>query len=326
MRSSRTFQHLMLVSLALCLGAAHARPGHLGLSEPAHSGDRAGRRRRRPRHTPHGSLRRQSRSILANGSSSRTSPAQVSGSEPHWQRRHRQTATRCCSPRPRRSRWPSTSRRSLTTILSRDFRPVAIAVYQPVLLIVRPTLGVKTVAEFIAYAKSNPGKLSFGVQGLGGEMHLSLEHMKKLAAINITPVPYNAAAQAIVDLLADRLDAMFLVIPPIKGHVDNGRLLALATLNAKRVDQFPNVPTMAEAGLPEMTTALWFGYLAPAKVPQPIIDKLARALASFNPIPLWSSASLNSAQNSTLWGRRSSPKSSMTIAAISADRRREQFG
>jgi tripartite-type tricarboxylate transporter receptor subunit TctC len=108
-------------------------------------------------------------------------------------------------------------------------------------------------------------------------LHLSLEQFKKLAGVNITPVPYNAANQAIVDLLADRLDAMFLVIPPIKGHVDNGRLAALATLNAKRVDAFPNVPTMTEAGIPAMTTALWFGYLAPARVSQPIIDKLAAA-------------------------------------------------
>jgi tripartite-type tricarboxylate transporter receptor subunit TctC len=76
---------------------------------------------------------------------------------------------------------------------AKDFRPVAIAIYQPVMLIVRPSLGVKTVAEFIAYAKANPGKISFGVQGLGGEMHLSLEHFKKLAGVSITPVPYNAA-------------------------------------------------------------------------------------------------------------------------------------
>jgi tripartite-type tricarboxylate transporter receptor subunit TctC len=160
-----------------------------------------------------------------------------------------------------------------------DFRALAIAVYQPVMLIVRPTLGPKTVAEFIAHAKANPGKISFGVQGLGGEMHLALEHMKKLAGVAITPVPYNAAAQAIVDLLADRLDAMFLVIPPVKGHVENGKLLALATLNATRVALFPNVPTMRDAGMPDMTTALWFGYLAPAKTPQPIIDKLAAVFA-----------------------------------------------
>ena len=80
-------------------------------------------------------------------------------------------------------------------------------------------------------------------------------------------MPYNSGAQAIVDLLADRLDAMFLVIPPIKQHVEAASSLALATLNAKRVQALPNVPTMAELGRPEMTSAIWFGYLAPAKTP-----------------------------------------------------------
>ena len=162
---------------------------------------------------------------------------------------------------------------------ARDFRPVAIGLFQPVLLIVRPSLGVKTVDEFVAYAKNNPGKLSFGVQGLGGEMHLSLELFKKTAGVNITPVPYNAGAQAIVDLLADRLDAMFLVIPPIKQHVESGKLLALATLNAKRVEALPDIPTMAEVGRPEMTNAIWFGYLAPAKTPDAIVNRLAGAFA-----------------------------------------------
>ena len=166
---------------------------------------------------------------------------------------------------------------NLDYVPARDFRPVAIGVYQPVLFIVRPSLGVKSIAEFVAYAKSNPGKISFGIQGLGGEMHLMVEVFKKSAGVNLTLVPYNAAAQAIVDLLGDRLDAMQLVIPPIKGHVDAGRLRALATLNAKRVPQFPEVPTMSEVGMPEMTNAIWFGYLAPAKTPQAVIDKLARA-------------------------------------------------
>lgn len=160
---------------------------------------------------------------------------------------------------------------------ARDFRPVAIGVFQPVLLIVRPTLGVRTVDELVAHAKAHPGKVSFGVQGLGGEMHLSVELFKKSAGIALTLVPYNAAAQAIVDLLADRLDAMFLVIPPIKGHIEAGKLLPLATLNANRVAVLPHVPTMAELGRPEMTNAIWFGYVAPAKTPDAAIDKLAAA-------------------------------------------------
>ena len=108
-------------------------------------------------------------------------------------------------------------------------------------------------------------------------MHLTLEYFKKSAGVDITHVPYNSGAQAIIDLLADRLDAMFLVIPPIKQHVESGKLLALATLNEKRVQALPNIPTMAELGRPEMTNAIWFGYLAPAKTPDAVFGKLAKA-------------------------------------------------
>ena len=162
---------------------------------------------------------------------------------------------------------------------ARDFRPVAIGLFQPVLLVVRPGLGVRSVDELVTHARRNPGKVSFGIQGLGGEMHLAMELFKKTAGITMTAVPYNAAAQAIVDLLADRLDAMFLVVPPIKGHLEAGKLLALATLNARRVSVLPDVQTMTELGRPEMTNAVWFGYLAPARTPDAVIDKLARAFA-----------------------------------------------
>jgi len=116
-------------------------------------------------------------------------------------------------------------------------------------------------------------------------MHLSLELFKKTAGFTVNMVPYNVASQAIVDLLADRLDAMFLVVPPIKGHLDGGRLTALATLNGKRISALPNVPTMAELGRPEMTGTIWFGYLAPSKVPQSIIAKLGRAFAQIQSDP-----------------------------------------
>lgn len=158
-----------------------------------------------------------------------------------------------------------------------DLKPLVIGLVQPVLLIVRPNLGVKTVDEFIALAKKNPGKLSFGVQGLFGEMRMTLENFRDTAGIDVTHVPYNSGAQAIVDLLSDWLDAMFLVIPPIRQHVLTGKLIALATLNATRVSALPNIPTMAELGRPEMTGTIWFGYLAPAKTPDAVMTKLVGA-------------------------------------------------
>jgi tripartite-type tricarboxylate transporter receptor subunit TctC len=170
---------------------------------------------------------------------------------------------------------------------AQDFRPVTIGMFQPAMLVVRPTLGVTSVDEFVAYANAHPGKLSFGVQGIGGEMHLALERLKKSAGVDIAAIPYNAGAQAITDLLADRLDAMFLVVPPIRAHLASGKLRALATINATRVKALPTIPTMAELGRPEMTTAIWFGYLAPAKVPQGIVDKLVQAFQ-----PLRSDAAL----------------------------------
>ncbi len=156
-------------------------------------------------------------------------------------------------------------------------RPVLIGMRQPVLLIARPNLGVKTVDEFVALAKKNPGKLTFGVQGLFGEMRMTLENFRQTAGIDVTHIPYNSGAQAIVDLLSDRLDAMFLVIPPIRQHVLGGKLVALATLNATRVAALPSIPTMTELGRPEMTGTIWFGFLAPMKTPDAVVAKLVKA-------------------------------------------------
>jgi tripartite-type tricarboxylate transporter receptor subunit TctC len=161
----------------------------------------------------------------------------------------------------------------------RDFTPVAIMAWPPALLIVRDGFPAKTVQEFIAYAKANPGKITFGIQGIGAEFHVSLELLRQRTGAKIVAVPYRGGAPAIVDLLAGRLDAMILVPAAIKDHLATGKLRALATLEPKRVPDYPDVPTFAEVGLPELTGSPWFGFFAPAATPAAIIDKLAGVFA-----------------------------------------------
>ena len=161
----------------------------------------------------------------------------------------------------------------------RDLTPVAIATWAPGFLVVRKSFPAKTVHEFVAYAKQNPSNVTFGIQGIGTEFHATLEILREHAGVKINAIPYSGGSQAIVDMLAERLDAMFLVPAAIKEHLAAGRLRALATLEPKRVSDFPSIPTMAESGLPDVTTTPWFGFTAPAATPKPIIAKLAAAFA-----------------------------------------------
>jgi len=161
----------------------------------------------------------------------------------------------------------------------RDLQPLSIMTWAPVFLVVRKSFPAKTVQEFIAYAKKNPGKISFGIQGIGTELHVSLELLREHAGIKLNAVPYSGGSQAIIDLVAERLDAMFLVPAAITQHLAEGRLRALATLEPQRVPAYAQVPTMTEAGLPDVAGSPWFGFTAPAATPKPIIDKLAAAFA-----------------------------------------------
>lgn len=159
----------------------------------------------------------------------------------------------------------------------KDFAPVALITSTPTVLAVTPELGVKSVKELIAYAKANPGKLSFGSSGVGSSTHLALELFNSLAGVKITHIPYSGSPQVVTDLLGGRIHGYFSPASSVSGHLPTGRLVALAVTDAKRSVFFPELPTMVEAGVPDCESVLWFGIEAPVGTPQPIIDKLNRA-------------------------------------------------
>jgi tripartite-type tricarboxylate transporter receptor subunit TctC len=160
----------------------------------------------------------------------------------------------------------------------KDFAPIGIAAETPEILTVNPSLPANTVTEFVAYAKSNPGKLNFASPGVGTLPHLLGEQLQLAAGIKLTHVPYRGAGPAVSDLLGGQVQVMFDSTSVMLPHIEAGRLRALAISSAKRIAQIPNVPTVAEAGYPQLTESLWTALLAPAATPEPIIQKLNTAL------------------------------------------------
>jgi tripartite-type tricarboxylate transporter receptor subunit TctC len=134
------------------------------------------------------------------------------------------------------------------------------------------------MAELIAYAKKNPGKLNYASAGPATLSHLAGELIKKLAGIDITHVPYRGTAQSVIDLLEGRMQLLVGVINSTQDFVRDGRLTAFATLDTKRTPALPQVPTVAEAGLPGAEAALWSALVFPAGVPLPIVEKLNKAV------------------------------------------------
>ncbi len=159
----------------------------------------------------------------------------------------------------------------------KDLQPVAAAARVLVFLVVRPELPVKTVGEFIAYAKTNPGKLSFGSPGNGSSPHLAAEMMKRETNTFMVHIPYRGAAPALTDLLGGQLDFMF---DPGIGlqHVRSGKLRLLAIGSPKRSALFPDVPTLDEAGVKGFDADSWFGFYTPSGVPQEIVVRLNREI------------------------------------------------
>jgi tripartite-type tricarboxylate transporter receptor subunit TctC len=161
---------------------------------------------------------------------------------------------------------------------ARDFRMLALITDLPVVMEVHPSVPAKTVAEFVAYAKQNPGKLNFGSAGVGGTIHLAGEMFKQMAGIDIVHVPYKGAGPALSDLLGGNIQLMFdtlgTALPPVK----SGLLRPLGVSSRARIADLPDVPTIAESGYPDYSVGVWYGVSAPAKVPEEISQKITASL------------------------------------------------
>jgi tripartite-type tricarboxylate transporter receptor subunit TctC len=162
----------------------------------------------------------------------------------------------------------------------RDFTAVTLMTITPLVLVARPDLPVNSVRDLVAYAKKNPGKASFASSGVGTSHQLSGELFKTLAGIDLLHVPYQGSAPAHIDIMGNRVDIMFDNIVPVTPHIQKGGLKALAVTTRTRASSLPNVPTMAESGFPEFEAVAWFGILAPAATPRPIIDRLNKEVVS----------------------------------------------
>jgi len=156
----------------------------------------------------------------------------------------------------------------------RDFAPVALCAQSPNVLVVNPGLPVKSVAELVALAKSNPDGLSYASTGNGSSNHISMELFKTLAGVKLVHVPYKGSAPAVVDLLSGQVQVMFDNAPNVMPQVRAGKLRALAQSGAKRSAVAPDLPTVAEAGVPGYEVTVWFGLVAPAGTPREIVTKL----------------------------------------------------
>jgi tripartite-type tricarboxylate transporter receptor subunit TctC len=162
----------------------------------------------------------------------------------------------------------------------KDFAPVALVARSFNIVVVNAKSPYRSVADLIAAAKAEPDKLSYGTYGTGTSAHLAGELFKSLAKVNLTTVPYKGAAPAITDLLGGQIQVMFTTVASAASLIESGQLRALAVTSAERSPAFPDVPTVAEAGVSGYSAESWYGLFAPAKTPPEIIDRLNKAAAT----------------------------------------------
>ena len=156
------------------------------------------------------------------------------------------------------------------------FTPVGLVAELPLVLLAGPSMSAKTASELIATAKAKPGKVTYSSSGAGGAPHLAGALFEKETKTELLHVPYKGGGPAIADLIAGHVDISFATILEASGHVKGGRLRALGVTSEKRSPALPDVPTLAESGLPGFNTASWIGLLAPAGTPKDIVEKVSR--------------------------------------------------
>ena len=167
----------------------------------------------------------------------------------------------------------------------KDFVPLSLSMYSPNVLAAHPSSNLKTFDDFLKAARANPGKLTYGSPGNGSPGHLSFEILKRLANIDVLHVPYRGAGPAIIDLVAGQIPLGMVAIPGAIGHIRNDKLIGLAVTSATRVKALPNVPTIAEAGVPDYKINAFHGFLAPAGTPPAIVAKLERDINEVLKVP-----------------------------------------
>ena len=155
----------------------------------------------------------------------------------------------------------------------KDLAPITMGVNFPNVLVVHAATRIKTFAEFIAYAKKNPGKLDFASTGPGSASHLAGELLNDMAKIDTVHIPYKGGAPALQDLLGGRVAAYYSTFSTSQAYIENGKLIPLASTGAQRLTALPNIPTIAESGYPGFSATNWYAFVASSKVPQPILER-----------------------------------------------------
>lgn len=169
---------------------------------------------------------------------------------------------------------------AMTFDVQRDLAPIGLVLSVPQIVTVSPQVRAQNVAELLAMARAQPGRLTYGSAGIGSSLHMAGELLRQRAGIDIVHVPFRGAAPAVTEVLAGRIDILLADVPALLSHVRSGTLRALAVTSRERIALLPDVPTMAEAGVANMVSETWYGMLAPAATPPDRIATLNRALTA----------------------------------------------